>query len=76
MKLLKSAAVAVFLFSLSFAPLSLAGDKNEYTVKSFKMLGDEVVSKALNDYSRKNNLEVISCDVADAELVCVFRKSS
>lgn len=60
---------------LATSPITWAEIKNpEYIVKSFKRLGDDVLSEELTAFSQKNNLTVISCDVDKAELICVFQK--
>jgi UDP-glucose 6-dehydrogenase len=57
------------------SPIAIAESKNpEYIVKSFKRLGDDVLSEELTAFSQKHNLTVVSCDVDKAELICVFQK--
>jgi hypothetical protein len=71
----------LFAILLSAAALSVTSPiasaeakKPEYLVKSFKRLGDDVLSEELTAFSKKNNLAVISCDIDASELVCVFQK--
>lgn len=78
MKFSQLAGLCLSIVALSVSsPIALAdSEKPEYVVKSFKLLGDEVVSEALTAFSQKNNLKVINCDVNKAELVCIFKKHS
>jgi hypothetical protein len=78
MKLYQLAAMIIALLAISVSsPIALADSKSpEYVVKSFKLLGDEAVSNALNSFSQKNNLIVVSCSLSESDLICVFQKRS
>jgi hypothetical protein len=71
---------AIFLFAVALSvhsPIVFADSKApEYMVKTFKLLTDEAVSDALTSFSQKNDLEIISCNINKADLVCVFKKRS
>jgi hypothetical protein len=70
----------LFLFAAAlsvYTPSAFADSKApEYMVKTFKLLTDEAVSDALTSFSQKNDLEIISCNINKADLVCVFKKRS
>lgn len=78
MKLNLPATIFLFAATLSaHSPITWADSKApEYVVKSFKLLTDEAVSDALTSFSQKNDLEIISCNINKADLVCVFKKRS
>jgi hypothetical protein len=78
MKLSLPATIFLFATTLSVhSPIAMADSKApEYMVKTFKLLTDEAVSDALTGFSQKNDLEIISCNINKADLVCVFKKRS
>ena len=70
-------SLSLFLgLALSIATLTAFASEPGYIVKSFKLLGDEVLSQQLTAFSQKNKAEIVSCNLTKTDMICVFRPKS
>lgn len=61
----------ILFFSLAAVSTS-AAYASQYTVKSFKLMGDDILTKQLAGHTAKNQLKVVDCNLTETDMICIF----
>lgn len=68
-----SAYTLIFTLSTLASTASLAAQSWEYQAKTYRLVGDKVLTQKLNSMGAKG-WELVNCTVEDSSLTCLFKK--